>query len=102
MSVIPAIWEVEIRGSWFKASLDKKLKRPYLKRKLDGGTNLYGDTVTCEAEVRGSQPKASPRQRHNTRFEKQTKAEMVGGIAYEVLSSNHRTAKKLHGLIKKI
>jgi hypothetical protein len=33
MPVIPATQEAESGGSWFKASLAKQFKKPYIKRK---------------------------------------------------------------------
>jgi hypothetical protein len=33
MPVIPATWETEVGGSWYQASLGKRV-RPYLKNKL--------------------------------------------------------------------
>jgi hypothetical protein len=55
--VIPAPLEVEIGGSWFKASWGKKLVRLYLKNNLGVVAHAI-IPATWEAEVEGLRSKA--------------------------------------------
>jgi hypothetical protein len=50
MPVIPATQEGYTRGTWFKASLDKKLVGPYLKDKPSVVVHPH-NPVTQEVEV---------------------------------------------------
>jgi hypothetical protein len=54
-TIIPATWEAEIRRSWFKVSLTKKLVRLYLKKTKNWAWwYISVIPVTQEAEIGGS------------------------------------------------
>jgi hypothetical protein len=57
MLVIPATWEVEI-GLQFKASLEKKFARPYLKNKVKraGGVAQAVEHLSRKYEALSSKP----------------------------------------------
>jgi hypothetical protein len=52
--VIPATWEAEVGGFWFKISPDKKLTRPHLKDQARAGCQWLTPVIlaTQKAEIR--------------------------------------------------
>jgi hypothetical protein len=68
--VAHSTWELEIGRSWFKASLGKKLVRPYLSKNKPMWWFTPVIPATQEMEVGRSWSKASLYKKHKTLSEK--------------------------------
>jgi hypothetical protein len=81
--VVPAIWEAEVGGSWFKASLGKVEARPYLKNKVKNSKRTVGMAQVIEClcskhQALSSVPSTTKNEKEAKKEEKEEVKQIIG------------------------